>query len=183
MNKAYFQYYETFEIIVQKFHTVEEQNAFRNKIINYGLYGQEPEELSKAEDFVWDLVKDMIDDQKHRREVNRANRTKKTAEPIHIEVGTVPDREEADIITPPAEEKPKTKKFVKPTVEEVKNYCEQRKNGINPQGFVDYYEARGWKIGSNSMKDWKAAVRTWETRTKTNYSPSGGYWPEDKLML
>ena len=53
-------------------------------------------------------------------------------------------------------------KFVKPTVEQVKAYCQERKNLVDANRFVDYYEANGWKVGRNSMKDWKAAVRTWE---------------------
>ena len=56
----------------------------------------------------------------------------------------------------------KRKRFSAPTVEEVADYCNERNNGIDPQHFVDYYSARGWMIGKNSMKDWKAAVRTWE---------------------
>lgn len=55
-------------------------------------------------------------------------------------------------------------RFVRPTVEEVKEYCLERGNGIDPVAFVDHYEAKGWKIGKSPMKDWKAAVRTWESR-------------------
>lgn len=54
------------------------------------------------------------------------------------------------------------KKFQKPKIEEVKAYCDERSNGIDPQAFIDYYESNGWKVGKNSMKDWKASVRTWE---------------------
>lgn len=53
-------------------------------------------------------------------------------------------------------------RFIPPTVEEVKAYCEERKNNVNAERFIDYYTANGWKIGKNAMKDWKAAVRTWE---------------------
>lgn len=56
----------------------------------------------------------------------------------------------------------KKKRFVKPTVEEVKQYCIERNNCVNAEQFYDYYESNGWKVGKNSMKDWKAAVRTWE---------------------
>ena len=56
----------------------------------------------------------------------------------------------------------KRKRFVKPTVEEVRQYCIERKNNVNAEHFFDYYESNGWKVGKNSMKDWKAAVRTWE---------------------
>lgn len=54
------------------------------------------------------------------------------------------------------------KKFVVPQVEEIKKYCEERKNNVDAERFFDYYESKGWMIGKNKMKDWKAAVRTWE---------------------
>jgi hypothetical protein len=56
----------------------------------------------------------------------------------------------------------KEKKFVKPTVEEIKNYCLERKNRIDAEHFFDYYESKGWKIGKCPMKSWQAAIRTWE---------------------
>lgn len=54
--------------------------------------------------------------------------------------------------------------FIKPTIEEVSLYCQERKNKIDPKTFLDYYETRGWAVGKNNtpMKDWRAAVRTWE---------------------
>lgn len=60
----------------------------------------------------------------------------------------------------------KKKRFVKPTVEEIEAYCKERDNGIDAERFWDYYEARGWAIGKNQMKDWKAAVRTWEKNNR-----------------
>ena len=62
--------------------------------------------------------------------------------------------------------KQSTARFQKPTVEEVSAYCDERKNKINPGEFLDYYEARGWKLNGIPMKDWKACVRTWEARRK-----------------
>lgn len=56
------------------------------------------------------------------------------------------------------------KKFVPPTVEAVRGYCLERNNGIDPQRFVDFYSAKGWMLGKNKMKDWRACVRTWERR-------------------
>lgn len=58
------------------------------------------------------------------------------------------------------------KRFVKPTLEEIAAYCEERKNGISAQQFMDFYESKGWKVGNQPMKDWKACVRTWEQRHK-----------------
>ena len=59
-------------------------------------------------------------------------------------------------------EKQPLKRFTPPTVEEVKAYCSERRNSVDPQRFVDYYTANGWKVGKNPMKDWQATVRTWE---------------------
>lgn len=56
------------------------------------------------------------------------------------------------------------KKFLKPTVDEVRAYCLERKNDIDPEKWFDFYQSKGWRVGSQPMKDWKAAVRTWERR-------------------
>ena len=58
------------------------------------------------------------------------------------------------------------KKFVPPTAEEVKEYCDSRNNFVDPEKFVDFYASKGWMVGKNKMKDWKAAVRTWEHERK-----------------
>ena len=56
------------------------------------------------------------------------------------------------------------KAFRPPTLQEVKAYCQSRNNGVNPEKWYAHYEAVGWKVGKNKIKDWKAAVRTWEQR-------------------
>lgn len=53
-------------------------------------------------------------------------------------------------------------RFTPPTVEEVQAYCRERKNSVDAQKFVDHYSANGWLVGRNKMRDWRAAVRTWE---------------------
>ena len=58
----------------------------------------------------------------------------------------------------------KKKGFSPPTVEEIREYCRERKNNVDPECFFDFYSSKGWKIGANAMKDWRAAVRTWEKR-------------------
>lgn len=60
----------------------------------------------------------------------------------------------------------KAKRFIPPSVEEVEQYCIERSNNIDAQSFIDFYESKGWMIGKNKMKDWKAAVRTWERSRK-----------------
>ena len=58
----------------------------------------------------------------------------------------------------------KRQRFTPPTVEEVEQYCRERKNKVNAQQFVDFYASKGWKVGTQPMKDWQAAIRTWEQR-------------------
>ena len=60
----------------------------------------------------------------------------------------------------------KARRFIPPSVEEVEQYCLERSNNIDAQSFIDFYESKGWMIGKNKMKDWKAAVRTWERSRK-----------------
>lgn len=81
-----------------------------------------------------------------------------------------------------------TTRFHKPSISEIQQYCEERKNTINAEKFFNYYEANGWKVGKNKMKDWKACIRTWEqnekkynqTSQKNNFNKSD---LDDKISL
>lgn len=64
-------------------------------------------------------------------------------------------------------------RFKPPTIDQIREYCKTRSNAVNPEKFESYYQANGWKVGRNSMKDWKAAVRTWETNGQ-RHAPKGG---------
>ena len=59
-------------------------------------------------------------------------------------------------------EKASIRNKIPPDIEDVKLYCQDRANGVNAQKWMDHYQAKGWLIGKNKMKDWQAAVRTWE---------------------
>ena len=73
-----------------------------------------------------------------------------------------------------AEESPKPRRkatptrFAPPSVDEVQNYVTSQGYTINAAGFVDYYASKGWRVGSATMKDWKAAVRNWQRRERQN---------------
>ena len=97
--------------------------------------------------------------------------------------------------TPKSDNTPKAEKkerFKAPTVEEVQEYCTERGNNIDAQHFVDYYSARGWMLGKNHIKDWKACIRTWERNDsfkpqKHNEEPEkkydqNGYESEEEFM-
>lgn len=68
-----------------------------------------------------------------------------------------------------------TPTFIKPTIEEVKNYCEERKNNVNAEKFWNFYESKGWIVGKTKMKNWKAAVITWEQEDKEKSNSPGNF--------
>ena len=94
----------------------------------------------------------------------------KTAENLssnqHIDTNNIPSPSLSnDRVWFPHDEKDTARRvFKSPTLEEVTEYCKTRRNAVNPQQFIDFYTAKNWMIGKNKMKDWKAAVRTWEQR-------------------
>ena len=65
--------------------------------------------------------------------------------------------------------------FKPPSLEEVQEYCNSRQSSVNAERFMDYYTANGWKVGKNSMKDWKAAVRNWERQEAERSENVSGY--------
>ena len=85
-------------------------------------------------------------------------------------------------------EKAKAKRFAKPTIEDIKEYCIERNNFVDAEKFFDYYSSNGWKVGKNPMKDWKASVRTWEKNSTSEQSKgkvqqSLDTWQEARQMI
>lgn len=100
--------------------------------------------------------------------------------------------------SPDGEGVTRAKRFTPPTLAEVQSYVAERQSPVDPQGFIDFYEAKGWLVGKTPMKDWKAACRNaekWERwnnqsqnqssggngrdRKTSNYSPNAKYGPSD----
>ena len=77
------------------------------------------------------------------------------------------------------EQKSSSSRFRKPTVQEVADYCRARQNDVDATAFVDFYESKGWMVGKNPMKDWQAAVRTWEQRKGRSGRPA---WKKDESL-
>ena len=79
-------------------------------------------------------------------------------------------------------------RFKKPNIDEVKNYCILRKNNIDAEAFIDFYQSKNWFVGKNKMKDWKACIRTWERRetkktTTSKLHAQINEWQEAKKLL
>ena len=86
---------------------------------------------------------------------------------------TCQDKDKEEDIRPTKEKTPteSKRKFSPPSLEEVREYCLQRKNTVKPEAFVDFYTSKGWMVGKTPMKDWKAAVRNWEHHEKPAAEP------------
>lgn len=69
--------------------------------------------------------------------------------------------------------KVKKRNFSPPTLQDIREYCIERNNTVDPETFFDFYESKGWMVGKNKMKDWKAAVRTWEKNDNNHRGGKG----------
>lgn len=178
VNNTAITMYESFYLAGQNM-TIEDRVKFYESIMEYGFYGKEPE-LDGIIGTVFTAIKPVIDRSQAAREYGRrGGRPKKDAEAEKTEKSTLLStlkteknrKEENRIETKGIETEIEKKKkesigrFAPPSFDQVSEYCAERSNGIDPQAFIDFYESKGWMIGKNKMKDWKAAIRTWEQRS------------------
>lgn len=146
-----------------------EKGRLLDAILRYADEETEPD-FCGNERFIWPTIRSDIDRQieayLHQCEVNRANITNRY-EPLRtVANGNEPKQDKDKEKTKDKDKDVKSKppaRFTPPTVEEVKAYCAERHNTVNPERFMAFYEANGWVQGKGKpIKDWKAAVRTWE---------------------
>ena len=151
-----------------------ERGRLFTAMLEYASSGAEPD-LRGNERFIWPTAKSEIDRQsesyKARCETNRKNITSRY-ESIRIATNRNEsyqdkdkdkDKDKENISFPPDGVKDSARAH-RPTVEEVAAYCRERGNSVDAERFVDFYAYKGWKVGNQPMKDWKACVRTWERR-------------------
>lgn len=172
--------------------------CFSEYIIKYGLYGELPPLMEQTLEYtIWQKIQRRIDAEAQKyaeiSEKRREAAQQRYAQRYTEEAKAEPKKQtSANNAIAEIEEQPKAKKkleqkekratFTKPTVEEIDAYCSERKNGIDPQAFFDFYESKGWKVGAVKMKDWRASVRTWEQRHKTESggrNKAGGMWGKE----
>lgn len=171
----------------------ELQHIYAMYIINYARFGTEPEFTEWQDIRIWNQIKKRIDaeSEKYYKKCRnlKNNPPPEPSEPQHTkpQMNLEPETNDKDQQSENPEEKTVTAKqrFQKPTEEEVRSYCKERENGIDADSFFNYYESKGWKIGNTAMKDWKAAVRTWEQRRKSSaqYSETVRELPPERLTL
>ena len=188
MERESFVFYRSFYEAISEI----EDKALRmdcfDAIITYALYGIEPDasQTSAWVQMVFKLVKPQIDANNRKFENGKkgaefgklGGRPKKDKNPIGVidknPIGVLSETPNVNVnVNDNVNDNENIKKvakatrFIKPTVEDIKEYCQERNNQIDPNGFYDFYESKGWKVGNQPMKDWKACVRTWERTSKT----------------
>ena len=158
-------------------------------VAGYAFDGLEPEDLTAVEMAVYKTIRRTVSNRKRSERKyakKRENLPQKAVESTALtskvvestakngriyRPSTASSNQHTDTYIPPSIDSKLSisphggkKVFIPPTLEEVAAYCRERGNNVDPQEFIDFYESKGWMIGKNKMKDWKAAVRTWERR-------------------
>lgn len=141
-------------------------------IIAYGLNGTESALLNPISRAIFSIAKPNLDSSRESVITGkRGGRPKKQApfsenkNPLFPNSETDKDKEmnkdlkKNDI---EADKPPKHIRFVPPSLSEIRDYCQEGRNNVDPEKFFDFYESKGWLVGKNKMKDWRAAVRNWE---------------------
>lgn len=199
MAREYVCLYHSYLKSVEPLNDAERGRLF-TACLTYSMTGAEPD-LRGNERFVWPTIREQID-----RDANKySDFCKKQQENIRkrwdttVYDGTsgIPDdtkhtkekeKEKENILSSPNVEDsiartPARKRFTPPTLAEVTAYCRERQNAVDPQRFIDYYTARGWKLNKTSMKDWKAAVRTWEGKQRDSATAQRSSLDETRAVL
>lgn len=159
----------------------QEKGRLIDAIVLYAQGGDWQEQIKGNERYLFPAFKKQIDRANEISDVRATARIGKTKDNKQEQKETNNNKNANNNNKEKEEEKENNKervrekplaRFTPPTVEEVAAYCRERGNGVDAQRFVDFYAAKGWKIGQNTMKDWKAAVRTWEQRSDSPQKPT-----------
>lgn len=172
MNRNQFTFYRSFYDAV-KVLPKKEQTAVILAICAYALDNEEPN-LTGTAAAIFTLVRPTLDSSRKKAESGKRggetkhDESKPEAKPKQSAREKEGENEkegeiekENECYTP---KPPRGAKFTPPTVDEVTAYCRERNKGVDPERWYNHYTANGWKVGKNQMKDWKAAVRTWEPK-------------------
>ena len=185
-------------VFYRSFFEAMEGLADRDKLVLYdaiarmGLYGEQPELPLEAKRLFVLILPQLKANRKKRVEGRKGGRPAAIG---YVEKGTIGSENEKPNEKENEKEKEKEKereyrgfapvsaamaasraRSMPPSLEEIEAYCGERGNQVNPQRFMDFYTSNGWRIGKVPMKDWKAAVRSWETNgmdQRTNPAPAG----------
>jgi len=187
LNRKQFTFYRSFFDGISRIKDNDARCMAYDAVIAYALNGDEPDygSLPEVAAIAFDLIRPHLDTARRKAEAgqkgggsrNEANASKTQANSKQNEATRKQEKEQDKEQEKEQEqmlyvrkeniEKKSRTVFQPPTLAEVKFYCQERNNGINPSAFIDYYQQQKWKLSNgNPMSDWKAAVRNWEQRRK-----------------
>ena len=184
MDRKQFTFYESFAKAMKRIRKKADRADAYDAIVEYALYGTEPDldGMSDPAAIAVALIMPTLASSRRKAKSGKIGGSKPEAN--DKQTGSKPEandkqtaREYKNKIEneclPPISPSG-GKRFVPPSLDEVRDYCRERGKGVDPVAFMDFYTSNGWKVGRNPMKDWKAAVRTWETRKKEGAGDD--YW-------
>jgi hypothetical protein len=173
----------------------EVQGEIYTAIMEYSLYGKETHDMGKIASAIWTLIRPQVDANRARYEngckgakhgikggrPSRNNNPNETPrKPLNNPNETPNDNvyvNENDLLEKKELNKfnSQKKKFLKPSIEDIRDYCLEKQYAVDPELFYSFYESKGWMVGSNPMKDWKAALSTWERKNAENYDNKSAF--------
>ena len=175
----YLKVWTSFRDVMEPLSDAEKGRLFDAMLV-YAESFTEPAEMAGNERFVWPAARQLIDltysesirlsenGKKGGRPKTRQNQTEPTETNENQQKPTESHKEKEGNIKKSniKENNTRERRFSPPSLQEVTEYCMERGNQVNPQTFIDFYSAKGWRVGNQPMKDWKACVRTWEQRDR-----------------
>ncbi len=162
----------------------EQRCIVYESILDYAEFGETPCFDDPASEMFWEMVRPRLDAdaeaymQKVEKRRNAANTRWNAPEskPMQMDANAQDALEKKEKRNTTEIEKgivikagkPPCTRFIHPSVDDVKAYCKEQGYCIDADRFIDYYQANGWRVGKNPMKDWKATVRNWSRDSKGN---------------
>lgn len=176
-----FTIYEEYFDLITLLPTIEEQQELLFKITQYMFDNKNPK-LNDSQMKIFKNLKRPLDKSKTKSKAtskqnqneiktkSKINQNKNTSNDVNVNVNVNNLESNKRVIGG------KERTFKKPTVEEIQNYCNERDNKIDANAFYNFYESKGWKVGNQPMKNWKACIRTWEQRNKPKEEKLPSWW-------
>lgn len=183
-ERDYTLFFKSFEEAINDIQDEKVQLSLYRSIVRYGLYGEEPT-LNGIAATLWKLILPNLRNNrkqfengskggapKSNKNALKNNPNSTQTEPKNNPNSTYKDKEkekDKDIDKEKStnvDTKKTAQRFSRPSLNEVRDYIASNSYSVDAEAFIDFYEAKGWRVGNNPMKDWEAAVRTWERRNR-----------------
>lgn len=199
MSKS-FTFFQSFADSARKMSDAE-RLAFYDAMVNCAIYGETAEHLPPMADLVFTAIKPILEANVRDRDNGKNGGRPRKENPLNnpsenpfknpldnppakpkveyskvdVEYSSVEESKEKVAVAPSV--------FRKPSITEIAMYCKARNNNVDAEAFWSFYESKGWKVGNATMKDWKAAVITWEKRRKEDGNNQKYSTTEQRTMV